>query len=583
MSSANWTIDFLSRLGVEGIAVIVAGQGGPSPQPLSPQGEGLFNFSIQPLVSSEAEPFLPSPSGRGAGGEGAVINVTTTDKPVRNQNPLLWQIAANDWRRFAEAAVEQGLRWVAGWAEQVQGDFLINACFEKQGVYILSRTRVAVNAPTLPSQATVYPAANRSERHSRDMFGINFVDHPDHRRWTRHQAWAEDSYPLCKDFPVQGTPVAVTPPDMHYPFIKSEGQGVYEIPVGPVHAGIIEPGHFRFQAVGELILNLEERLGYVHKGIEKIAEGRTPDSLARLAGRISGDTTVGHCWAACMAMEQAAAIEVPPRAALIRGILAERERIANHLGDMGAICNDVAFVFAQMQFTRLRELWLRTNANIFGHRLLMDRIVPGGVMCDLTDADCTLIKREINVLRKELADIMPAIDLNSSLEDRLYTAGFLAPNIAAALGALGCVGRASGQDFDVRRDAPYAPYDRVTVKVAVETKGDIASRFWIRYKEINASFHLIEQFIDQRIAGALVTDWRIPEAGSEGLGIVEGWRGEITAYVRFDADNKIARFYPRDPSILNWPALEKLVLDNIVPDFPVCNKSLNGSYSGNDL
>ena len=438
--------------------------------------------------------------------------------------------------------------------------------------------------PELPSQATVYPAANRSERHTQDMFGIHFVGHPDNRRWTRHQAWTKHSYPLRKDFPVQGEPETITPPDMDYPFVKAHGAGVYEIPVGPVHAGIIEPGHFRFQAVGELILNLEERLGYVHKGIEKIAEGRTPESLARLAGRVSGDTTVGHCWAACMAMEQAAGIEIPPRAALIRGILAERERVANHLGDMGAICNDVAFVFAQMQFTRLRELWLRTNAKVFGHRLLMDRIVPGGVMCDLSEASCALIKQDIVQLRKELSDIMPAIDLNSSLEDRLYTAGYLSPEIAAAFGTVGYVGRASGQDFDVRRDAPYAPYDQATFKVALEDQGDIASQVLgkIQGNQCGVKTHR-SNLSAQLAAGDILAEWQMPPAGSEGLGIVEGWRGEITTYIRFDADNKIARFYPRDPSILNWPALEKLMLNNIVPDFPVCNKSLNGSYSGNDL
>jgi Ni,Fe-hydrogenase III large subunit len=282
-------------------------------------------------------------------------------------------------------------------------------------------------------------------------------------------------------------------------------------------------------------------------------------------------------------MEQAADITIPPRAALLRGILAERERVANHLGDMGAICNDVAFVFAQMQFTRLRELWLRTNAKVFGHRLLMDKIVPGGVACDISAASCALIKQEIAQLRKELSEVMPAVDLNSSLEDRLYTAGFLSPKTAAAFGTLGYVGRASGQDKDVRRDAPYAPYDQVSFKVALEDQGDIASRFWVRYKEINAALKLIEQFMAKLEAGDLLTEWQTPPAGSEALGIVEGWRGEITTYVRFDADNKIARFYPRDPSILNWPALEKLTLNNIVPDFPVCNKSLNGSYSGNDL
>lgn len=495
----------------------------------------------------------------------------------------LWQIDNHHWQHFAELAIQQQVRWVAGWAEHVQDRFFINTCFEKQGVYVLSRTIVNVAKPELPSQAEVYPAANRSERHTQDMFGIHFTGHPDNRRWTRHKAWDRHSYPLRKDFPAQGEPAAVTPPDMDYPFVKAHGAGVYEIPVGPVHAGIIEPGHFRFQAVGELILNLEERLGYVHKGIEKIAEGRTPESLARLAGRVSGDTTVGHCWAACLAMEQAAGIEIPPRAALIRGILAERERVANHMGDMGAICNDVAFVFAQMQFTRLRELWLRTNAKVFGHRLLMDRIVPGGVACDVSETACNLMKQDIVQLRKELSEVMPAIDLNSSLEDRLYTAGYLSPEIAAAFGTLGYVGRASGQDFDLRRDAPYPPYDHVNVKVALEDKGDIASRFWVRYKEINAALKLIEQFMAQLAEGSLLADWQTPAAGSEALGRVEGWRGEIVTYVRFDTDNKIARFYPRDPSILNWPALEKLTLNNIVPDFPVCNKSLNGSYSGNDL
>jgi len=495
----------------------------------------------------------------------------------------LWQIESAAWQRFAEQAVKKNLRWAAGWAEQVRDRFFINAVFEKQGKYVLLRTIISGSSPELPSQATVYPAANRSERHTQDMFGIQFIGHPDNRRWTRHQAWSENHYPLRKDFPVQGTPADITPPDMHYPFIKSHGAGTYEIPVGPVHAGIIEPGHFRFQAVGELILNLEERLGYVHKGMEKIAEGREPESLARLAGRVSGDTTVGHCWAACMAMEQAAGVKIPARAALIRGILAERERIANHLGDMGAICNDVAFVFAQMQLTRLRELWLRTNAKVFGHRLLMDTIVPGGVAYDLSDDSCKLIKKDIAGLRAELTEVILALDLNTSLEDRLYTAGFLSEETAAAFGTVGYVGRASGQDSDVRRDAPYAPYDQVTVRVAVENQGDIASRFWVRYKEIRTALRLIENFIDRLEEGELRTAWKIPSAGSEGLGIVEGWRGEIICHIRFDADNKIARFYPRDPSQLNWPALEKLVLNNIVPDFPVCNKSVNGSYSGNDL
>jgi len=509
--------------------------------------------------------------------------VVDQQESAHSQPALLWEISSKDWLPLAEVSMLQGLRWSAGWAEQNGEQFTVHALLVKHGTYLLMRTRIGCKKPELPSQASVYPAASRSERHTQDMFGIKFIGHPDKRPWTRHKAWDKHTHPLRKDFPVQGSPENITPPDMDYPFIRSHGAGTYEIPVGPVHAGIIEPGHFRFQAVGELILNLEERLGYVHKGIEKIAEGRTPDSLARLAGRVSGDTTVSHSWAACMAMEQAAGLSIPGRAILLRGILAERERVANHLGDIGAICNDVAFVFAQMQFTRIRENWLRTNATVFGHRLLMDCVIPGGVKSDVSDSDCRLIKQDIIQLRKELTDIITALDLNSSLEDRVYTAGFLPEDIAAAYGAVGYVGRASGQDFDVRRDLAYPPYDQVNFKVALENQGDIASRFWIRYKEIMAALKLIQQFLDLLTPGEILNEWHVPVAGSEGLGVVEGWRGEIISFVRFDGDNKISRFYPRDPSIINWPVLEKLVLNNIVPDFPVCNKSLNGSYSGNDL
>ena len=514
---------------------------------------------------------------------GISIEPASSSAHAHDSRVTTWQVASWDWQRLAELALQHGLRWSAGWVEHDGDQFIVHAVFEKQGAYLRLRCQIAQLNPELPSQACVYPAANRSERHSQDMFGIKFTDHPDSRPWTRHKAWGKHDYPLRKDFAVQGQPEEVTPPDLDYVFVKSHGAGTYEIPVGPVHAGIIEPGHFRFQAVGELILNLEERFGYVHKGIEKVAEGRTPEALARLAGRVSGDTTVSHAWAACMAMEQAAEISVPPRASLIRGILAERERVANHLGDIGAICNDVAFTFAQMQFSRLREDWLRTQAKIFGHRLLMDCVIPGGVKSDVVKTDCELLKQDIVRLRKELSDIITALDLNSSLEDRLYTAGFLSEAIAAAYGTVGYVGRASGQNFDVRRDAPYTPYDRVTFKVASENQGDIASRFWIRYKEIMASMKLIEKFIDLLEPGDILSEWRAPKTGSEGLGVVDGWRGEIVTFVRFGADNVISRFYPRDPSQLNWPALEKLVLDNIVPDFPVCNKSVNGSYSGNDL
>jgi Ni,Fe-hydrogenase III large subunit/Ni,Fe-hydrogenase III component G len=510
--------------------------------------------------------------------ETANIQIEQTDGLVPQ-----WSIESEHWLDFATLALKHNWRWAAGWAEQQTDSFLVNSCFAKRGEYIWLRTTLNSNKPQLPSQAMAYPAASRSERHTQDMFGIDFTNHPDSRHWTRHQAWPKNRYPLRKDFPLQGQPEDISPPDTDYQFLRAKGTGVYEIPVGPVHAGIIEPGHFRFQAVGETVLNLEERLAYVHKGIEKLAEGRSPEQLLRLAGRISGDTTVAHSWAACRAMEQAADISIPPRAAFIRGILCERERIANHLGDVGAICNDVGFAFAQMQFTRLREQWQRNQMNVFDHRLLMDCLVPGGVKQNVSSEQIASMEQELTDLRSELDEIIPALDLNSSLEDRLYTAGFLSVETATDFGALGYVGRSSGQDCDVRRDTPYAPYDQLKFKIVLEEQGDVASRVWVRIKEVFASIRLIAQMCQQLPEGDIVTAWQTPAVNSEGLGMVEGWRGEIISYVRFADNNTIARFYPRDPSTFNWLALEKIILNNIVPDFPVCNKSVNGSYSGHDL
>ncbi|QJD30627.1 hydrogenase large subunit [Methylococcus geothermalis] len=493
------------------------------------------------------------------------------------------QIDARDWGKAAETAKSEHWRWAGVWADDRGFDLTVNACLEHRGTYLILRTTLAPERASLPSHAPYYWAADRPERHIQDLFGVRFEDHPDPRRWIRHRAWDEGVHPLRKEFPAAGSNAEETPPDRDYPFLKAQGASVYEIPVGPVHAGIIEPGHFRFQAVGETVLHLEERLGYVHKGIEKIAEGRDPDGLARLAGRVSGDTTVGHAWAACMAMERAAGIEIPLRAAYLRGILAERERVINHLWDLGALCNDVGFAFGYYQFGRLREQWLRENQVHFGHRLLMDRIVPGGARVDITPATAKAMHRSITALRVELDELLTLLDANSSLEDRFLNAGILSTELAAALGALGFVGRASGQTFDTRRDAPYPPYDRLKVSVPTESQGDVSSRFWVRYKELRAGLRLLGDLLEGMPEGERVARWQVPAEGAEGFAAIEGWRGEILCFVRFGSDNAIRRYWPRDPSVINWPALEKLILGNIVPDFPVCNKSVNGSYSGHDL
>ncbi len=490
---------------------------------------------------------------------------------------------AEDWGTAAREAMRSGIRHAGIWGDHIDEHICVRACLAFEGDYLMLATMVPLSNPVLVSHTPYYPGVNRMERHLMDMLGIGFLDHPDVRRWTRHQAWAEDVYPLRHDFPVEGKMLKRTPADSDYPFIPIHGSGVYEIPVGPVHAGIIEPGHFRFQAIGEQVLRLEQRLGYVHKGIEKTAVGRDAAALARLAGRVSGDTTVSHTWAACMAMERAVSIEIPPRASALRAILAERERIANHLGDIGAICNDVGFSFVHMQCSRMREEWQRVNQSVFGHRLLMDRVIPGGVLQDLPCQELTILQQQCDTLIHEFDGLRPILDDYPSLEDRLVTTGTLDIDTARQLGALGYVGKASGQDCDVRRDHAYSPYSRLQVKSPCLQEGDVAARLQIRAQEIFHSLELITVLLADLPQGPVAEAWPDRVENGEGLGLVEGWRGEIVTYVRFDEAGRVARFFPRDPSWFNWPALEQLIHGNIVPDFPVCNKSVNGSYSGQDL
>ena len=490
-------------------------------------------------------------------------------------------LPAASWREAAVIAHRCGLRWSAFWATPAAEGHDAFCVLESRGGYLVLRTRVAAGE-RLPSQAAVYPAADRPERHAHDLTGIVLAGAPDERRWTRHRAWSEHDFPLQPDFAGAGLGDR-TPPDNDYPFVRARGHGVVEIPVGPVHAGIIEPGHFRFQAVGESILHLEERLGYVHKGIEKLAVGRDATALARLAGRISGDATVAHAWAACQALERTLAADVPPRGLWLRALMAERERVANHLGDIGAICNDVGFAFGHYQLSRLKERFVRASATAFGHRLMMDRVVPGGVACDLDPAFAEVVTREAVALESEVAEIVLRLEDSESLEDRLMTTGRLTPEQADRLGVVGYVGRASGRPFDVRRDAAYAPYDRFEFTVPTYRAGDVAARARIRADEIRESLRLIGKLLASLPEGEVSRPLPPSDHEGEGLGIVEGWRGEIVTYVRLGADGRVSRFFPRDPSWLTWPALELIVQENIVPDFPVCNKSINASYSGHDL
>jgi Ni,Fe-hydrogenase III large subunit/Ni,Fe-hydrogenase III component G len=428
--------------------------------------------------------------------------------------------------------------------------------------------------------ADLFPAANRMQRAAYDLVGIHADENPDHRKWLRHGAWPGGVFPLRKDFDA----AARFPggPDQ-YPFVKVEGEGVHEIPVGPVHAGTIEPGHFRFSIVGEKILRLEQRLGYKHKGIEKRFEAMTLEEGARLAGRVSGDSTVAFAWAYAMAVEGASGTELPPRAAALRGVALELERIANHLGDLGYLGNDVALSFGFFQFWRLKEDLLRLNGELFGHRYLMDTVVPGGVARDLGAADVVRIAAALDRMEPEVRRLRAIYDEHAGVQDRFMTTGQVAPELAARTGLTGLAGRASGFARDLRVDHPVAPYDALEVRIAVQDGGDVAARAAVRFDELLESVRLLRLLLAQLPGGPIATPIAAPPAGRLGVGWVEGWRGEVLVALDTAEGGRIHRLHPHDPSWQNWPLLERAVLGNIVPDFPLINKSFNLSYSGQDV
>jgi Ni,Fe-hydrogenase III large subunit len=417
------------------------------------------------------------------------------------------------------------------------------------------------------------------QRAVRDLLGIVPEGARDSRQWLRHGAWREDEFPLRRDFDPD-TPRETTPD--RYPFVRVEGEGVHEIPVGPVHAGIIEPGHFRFSVVGEKVLRLEERLGYTHKGIERRFTELDVGEGHRLAGRISGDSTVAFAWAYAQAVESLLGVAPPPRARWLRALMLERERVANHLGDLGALGNDAAFGFALAQFMRLKEDWLRLNDALFGHRFMMDRIAPGGVDRDMRVEDGPRIVLQSQGIAAEARVLRDIFDEHSGLQDRFITAGRVTPDLALALGLTGLAGRASGQAFDLRVDSPTPPYDELDVKKVVYKAGDIAARVHARFDELFESLRLIAVIVERMPAGPAIA--ALPPARPAGFGVgwIEGWRGETFVALECAEGGRIRRCHAHDPSWQSWPLLEHAVMGNIVPDFPLINKSFNPSYSGVD-
>ncbi|MFO1058653.1 MAG: nickel-dependent hydrogenase large subunit [Dongiaceae bacterium] len=427
-----------------------------------------------------------------------------------------------------------------------------------------------------PAVSPLRPAAVRLERATADLFGLVAEGAEDQRPWLDHGRW-----PVAR--PLARTPADPGPewPADSYPFLAAEGEALHQIPVGPVHAGIIEPGHFRFSASGETVVRLEQRLGYVHKGSEGLMRGLRPEAAARIAARISGDSTVAHSLAFARAVEAALGVPAPPRADWLRALMAELERIANHLGDIGAICNDATFPLLQQQLMVLREQVLRAAMTCFGHRLMMDRVVPGGVAADLAPEGAAALAGLVGRVRPELARLMRIYEARPSLLDRMVGTGVTQAALVHRFAAGGHVGRAAGRSFDARVNPGYPPYDRLTFEVPVLHEGDVNARVHIRAREIAASLGLIEQILEGLPAGPIAV--ALPQDDGMGTALVEAFRGEILTWVRLDRDGRVARCHPRDASWFQWPLLEAAIEGNIVADFPLCNKSFNCSYSGHDL
>jgi len=479
---------------------------------------------------------------------------------------------------------QSGVRLVTVFAEDrvaPESVFYIYYVFERRGDsgYLILRAGVPANDPRFPSLAPTLPSVNWQEREIQDWFGIVAEGHPNPRRVALHDHWP-DVHPLRKDFPID----TVLPPftgEQHV-YRPTLGEGVFQVPVGPVHAGIIEPGHFNFAVAGEPILYLQLRMFYKHKGTEKLFEQFPTARCVFLAESVSGDSAFSHGTAFCQAVERAGGVEVPERAEVMRTILLELERIYNHVADIGAIAMDVGFVIANAHAGRVREMVLGINEDLTGSRLLRGMVCVGGVRRDWSAAQVGALRDTIGKVESEFRDLVALLQSSDSTRDRLERTGFLLPEKARALGIVGVGGRASGIDLDVRRDHPYAAYRHLSWRVPVYREGDVLSRMQVRMDEVLESVAIIPAAADNLPGGP----YRVPagtvEPGRCALSAVEGWRGEIVYWVRTGPGNRIERCKVKDPSINNWPALVEAVQGNIIADFPVINKSFNLSYSGTD-
>jgi Ni,Fe-hydrogenase III large subunit/Ni,Fe-hydrogenase III component G len=516
---------------------------------------------------------------RAAIGAGATSITESSPSAIRCRLPA-WEVPALADRLATHGARCQFL--AAADTRANGGDFTLAYVFAtpRLAPALIVLVPVPAESARFASLATRSFAASRFEREIHDLFGLIPEGHPDLRRLALHQYWPDGYHPLRRDVASRTDFVDAGEP---YPFQRVEGEGIFEITVGPVHAGIIEPGHFRFSVEGETIVNLETRLGFVHKGTEKLFEGVAVDRATRLAERISGDTSVGHVLAYCQAVETLAGCVPPPRANRLRTVLLELERIYNHVGDVGMIVNDTGFAFGHAHCFRIREELLRLNEHLTGHRLLRGAVVPGGVTGPVAAASLVDAATKVETLVAEFLAIVRLCLDNTTVLERLQGTGRLTGQTATELQAVGLVARASGIDADLRRDRPFAAYGETGVNVSIYGTGDVWARTMVRLDEAREAARLIGEIVRLDEPGVVQAPISPLTAGAHALGLVEAWRGPVWHWVVAGGPTTLGRVKIVDPSFRNWPALEYAVLNNIVPDFPLCNKSFNLSYSGNDL